>query len=75
MSIELLIDPERGQVALYNTRSGFAFGPVFGSAEDADEFLEIIANDGRDIRRMSVRELEDWKQLADRVDRNRRVAS
>ena len=76
MSIELLVDPERGQVALYNSRSGFAFGPVFGSAEDADDFLEIVEYDGRDPRTMTVRELEDFKQMSDRVSRanNRRRA-
>lgn len=73
MSVELLVDTVSGKTALFCDTTDVAFGPVFDSEEAADEFLELIAHEtgGRDARTLTVRELEDFKQWADRNRRNR----
>ena len=47
------------KVALYDSVSDIAFGPVFDSEEDAEKFLEWLAiNDGRDARELSASEID-----------------
>ena len=51
MGVRLLIDRDESRAALYDSVSGFAFGPTFESPEQAEDFLEYVAGeDGRDPR-------------------------
>jgi hypothetical protein len=42
---------------LYDSVSGTAFGPVFGSQEEAEEFIEFSR--GVDLRRLNHKELAE----------------
>ena len=53
------ITGDEGKTALYDSVSGFAFGIVFDSDEEADDFLEFAkANGTRDLRVLSDSGLE-----------------
>ena len=50
---------ESDPVALYDSVTGFAFGPVLSDEDEAEDFLEHVrADDGRDPREIPVGELE-----------------
>lgn len=55
------ITGQEGRVALYDSVSGFAFGPTFEDEDEAQAFLEWweANGDGRDLRALSDPELED----------------
>ena len=59
------VNSDNERVALYDSVTDFAFGPVFRSAEDAKSFLNWTAG-GEDIRNWSDRRLEtawgEWKE-------------
>jgi len=48
-----------GKVALFDSTTGFAFGPVFDSDDDADSYVAFAAQKfpGLDIRMLHVAEL------------------
>ena len=63
MSVRLT--SRQNKVALFDSVTDTAFGPVFDSDEEADSFLDWIEeHDGRDARLLSPAELEamnlDW---------------
>ena len=46
-------------VAIFDSVTGWAFGPTFENQEDAESFLEFAARDGgRDVRTYDQGELE-----------------
>lgn len=46
MAVEVLHDPERRQSVMVCTTTDWAFGPVFREAEDAEEFLIWVRENG-----------------------------
>lgn len=59
MSVRLVIDEYRGKVALYDSVSGFAFGPVLDSEEEAETFLKLVEEEtGTDPRALSDKTME-----------------
>lgn len=60
-----------GKVALFDSVSGFAFGPVFDSDEEIDAFLDYAReHEPRDLRALTDRQLtalyETWVREEDR---------
>ena len=54
------ITKDEGKVALFDSVSGFAFGPVFDDEFEAEAFLAYCRNhDLPDPRAMSDRDIED----------------
>ena len=49
MGVRLIHDAAsaRDNTALYDSVSGWAFGPVFNSVEDAESFLDSLPKDAR----------------------------
>jgi hypothetical protein len=52
MGVRLIADPsaETDAVAMYDSVTGLAFGPVFNSEEEAVSFLEALPYDAREMR-------------------------
>jgi hypothetical protein len=63
VGIRLIIGDGTGdsdRVALYDSVSGWAFGPIFTCEEDAEAFLEFAkTKDDRDLRRLTDNELAE----------------
>jgi len=76
MGIHITGDCEDDKTAaLYDSVSGFAFGPTFGTNEEANDFLQwATKRAGADLRGLSDRELTDlkreWELAADMPDEN-----
>lgn len=52
------------RVALFDSVTGFAFGPTFSSQDDAESFLDFVQHNYKhDIRTLSERELEAFHAL------------
>jgi len=49
MSVRILIDLDGDSAVLYCSTTMWAFGPVFASFEDAQDFLEFIHVDARSL--------------------------
>ena len=50
MGVRLIVaSPRSGsdRVAMYDSVTGWAFGPIFSSPEEADSFLDFLENDAR----------------------------
>lgn len=69
MGVRLIADPNGGNdsVAMYDSVSGFAFGPVFASEEDAEDFIEYARREyDRDVRQLPDEALkrlhESWSK-------------
>ncbi len=64
MGVHILTDNEEGVSCLYCSTSGWAFGPVFYSDEDPQEFLDWLGDE--DPRRFKDQELEnkvyEWRK-------------
>jgi hypothetical protein len=53
MSIRTLTDRDDGKTVMYDSTTGMAFGPVFETDEDAEDFLVFALQKGHaDVRRM-----------------------
>lgn len=59
MGVRILVDRGLEDACLYCSTSMWAFGPVFNSEEQAEEFLKYLdRTDGRDARQLSQTELD-----------------
>jgi len=60
---------EPNAVALYDSVTGTAFGPIFDSSEDASKFLEMLDGEGVDARTLSPSDLDNyfsgWQETKD----------
>jgi len=67
MGVRTIVDWTEDISCLYDSVSGFAFGQVFGGAEEADEFLEWyherFLHSSDDPRKLSEQGLVDRVQL------------
>lgn len=66
MSVCILEDRESGQAVFYCSTSGWAFGPVFEDAEQAENFLNYIAGEhgDTDIRALPERVVKrHWEEF------------
>lgn len=65
MGTRLIIDPGGGSdsVAMYDSVTGWAFGPVFSSEDDAEAFIAWLDNDARSYSEGRLAEL--YKQWID----------
>jgi hypothetical protein len=66
------ITTDEGMSALFDSVSGFAFGPTFETAEQAADFLEFIEKTGRpDPRTLNDEELKEvyvrWTQIEESI--------
>lgn len=43
-----------GRVALYDSTSGWAFGPVFDGVDEAQDFLDSLDVDARDLNSLEL---------------------
>lgn len=59
MGTRLIIDPDGGSdsVAMYDSVTGWAFGPVFATSEDAEAFIEWLPLDARTYSDQELAEL------------------
>lgn len=74
MGVRILLDEREGAV-LYDSVSGWAFGPIFpGGEDDAQEFLDWLKVDARGLSEYDLKTAHhDW--LDRKADQDRKVSS
>lgn len=65
MAVEILVDDSSGRQVLICNTTDVAFGPVFNSDELANEFLEWLKKDPRDLTQMELsHKVGEWRELS-----------
>lgn len=70
MAVRVAYDEGDRVAVLYDSTSGWAFGPVMGSEDEADEFLEFVARTSNfDVRGLTHESLAAfWRAFVESRD-------